>query len=104
MKLRKQETYWSMTCNTVDWENITNVNMSVTCSTVNREKHNECKYLSDDIASQEYLKKGRRELSDNNMCYAYNDYNQDALKRIEEVKVQIQKLFSGGGCVYVGGW
>ena len=47
--------------------------MSVICSTADMEKHNEYKYLSDDVASREYLKKWRRELFDNNMCYAYDD-------------------------------
>ena len=36
--------------------------MSETCSTADMEKHNEYKYLSDDVASREYLKKWRREL------------------------------------------
>ena len=63
--------------------------MSETCSTVDREKHNECKYLSDVVASYDYLKKWPRELFDSNMCCAYDDLNHDALKRIEEIKVQI---------------
>ena len=33
------------------------LSMSETCSTVDREKHNDCKYLSNDVASQDYLKK-----------------------------------------------